>query len=135
MKNVTDEFGQSAGKVWRAIYAHGSLEETKLMKTTRLDRKKLSAAIGWLARENKICKNDNFYILGKTNLTDKIGVDAGKIWSTLNVWGEVDVSSIAKLAEMEERDAYSALGWLAREDKIQAKMGKTKEHQMKFRLK
>lgn len=135
MKNVTDEFGQSAGKVWRAIHAHGSLEETKLMKTTRLDRKKLSAAIGWLARENKICKNDNFYILGKTNLTDKIGVDAGKIWSTLNVWGEVDVSSIAKLAEMEERDAYSALGWLAREDKIQAKMGKTKEHQMKFRLK
>lgn len=136
MKDVVDDFGQSAGKVWRAIHTHGSLDETKLIKTTRLDRKKFSAAIGWLARENKICKNDNYYMLDETNLTDKIGMDAGKIWKTLNVWGELDVSSIARLAEMiEERDVYSALGWLAREDKIQAKRGKTKEQPIKFKLK
>lgn len=135
IKNMIDEFGKCSGKVWRAISDHGSLNETKLMKKTRLDRKKLSAAIGWLARENKICKNNNYYYLGDTNLTDKIGVDAGKIWNTLNFWGEIDVSSIVKLAKLDERDVYSGLGWLAREDKILAKTVKTKEHQPKFRLK
>jgi len=135
MKTFVDEFGQNAGKVWWALHSHGTIEETKLMKTTKLDEKKLYAAIGWLARENKICRNNNFYNLGATNLTDKIGVDAGKIWDTLNQWGEVDVSSIARITDIDERDVYSALGWLAREDKIQAKGGKTKEQYLKFRLK
>lgn len=135
LKTITEEFGQNAGKVWWAIHSHGSLEESKLMKNTKLDEKKLYTAIGWLARENKICKNNNFYNLGETNLTDKIGVDAGKIWDTLNQWGEIDVSSIARITNIEERDVYSALGWLAREDKIQAKKGKTKDHNIKFILK
>ena len=135
MVSVIDEFGQSAGKVWRAIYNHGALEKIKLMKTTRLNEKKFSAAIGWLARENKIYKNDNFYILGETNLTDKIGGDAGKVWSTLNTWKNIDVSSIAKITNIKETDVYSALGWLARENKVRARKGKTKEHPIKFKLK
>ncbi len=135
MISVIDEFGQSAGKVWRAIYNHGALEKIKLMKTTRLSEKKFSAAIGWLARENKIYKNDNFYILGETNLTDKIGGDAGKVWSALNTWNNIDVSSIAKITNIKETDVYSALGWLARENKVQARKGKTKEHPIKFKLK
>lgn len=135
MKKLEEEFGHNAGKVWRAISTHGSLEETELRKTTKLDEKKLYAAIGWLARENKICKNENFYFLGETNLTEKIGTDAGKIWNALNKWGETNMASIARLAQVDERDAYSALGWLARENKIQAKVTKTKNGQIKFKLK
>jgi hypothetical protein len=135
MKSIVEEFGQNAGKVWWALHSHGSIDTIRLMKTTKLDEKKFYAAIGWLARENKICKSNNNYILGETNLTEKIGVDAGKVWNTLNVWGEVDISSIARITEIKETDIYSALGWLAREDKIQIQKGTAKESQTKFTLK
>ena len=135
MKKLEDEFGKNAGKVWRAINNDGNLGETELRKTTKLDEKKLNAAIGWLARENKICKYNNLYSIGETNLTDKIGEDAGKIWDALYERGEIDISTIAKFTQIKERDAYYALGWLARENKIQAHMIKTKKHQIKFALK
>ena len=135
MKRLEDEFGKNAGKVWQVINNHGTLGEIELRKTTKLDEKRLNTAIGWLARENKICKHNNLYYIGETNLTDKIGVNAGKVWNTLNEWGEIDISTIVKFSHIEERDAYYALGWLAREDKIQANIPKTKNSKIKFKLK
>ena len=134
-KNIIIEFSQSAGKVWRTINTHGPLTKEELIKNTRLPKKNFYAAIGWLARENKIYYDNNRYMLGETNLTSEIGTDAGKIWKTLQVWGEIDISSISRLAKIEEIDAYHALGWLAREDKLQAKKGRTKQSPIKFKLK
>jgi len=116
-----EEIGQNAGKIWKVLNLQGPLTESRLMNSTMLDENQFQAAIGWLARENKISKNGSFYRLGATNLTDKIGADAGKLWSTLAKNNEVDVSVIAKLAQLDEKDAYSALGWLAREDKVESK--------------
>ena len=120
MKDM-EEIGQNAGKIWKVLNLQGPLTESRLMNSTMLDENQFQAAIGWLARENKISKNGSFYRLGATNLTDKIGADAGKLWSTLAKNNEVDVSVIAKLAQLDEKDAYSALGWLAREDKVESK--------------
>ena len=93
----------------------------KLINKTKLREEDFYGGIGWLARENKICKDKRTYSIGVTNLMEKIGNDAGKVWEILSKRNEVDVSSISRIAQIEKRDCYSALGWLAREGKITAK--------------
>jgi hypothetical protein len=133
MKDVIETFGKNSGRVWQALNKYGSLTQTNLIKSTRLSEKDFYAAVGWLARENKIVKEGSKYQLGETNLTSKIGDDAGRVWHSLNSHGECDVSFIATINQIDMRDAYSALGWLAREDKLQ--MIKGRDKQPKFRLK
>ena len=137
MRNIIDEYGRNAGKIWEALNANGSLTQTKLIRNTKLKNDEFNSAIGWLARENKInrqsTKQGLSYGLGETNLTIKIGGDAGRVWKTLNTLGENDVFTIAKYSRIDHNEVNAALGWLAREDKIDVKYGKN--HQIKFRLK
>ena len=126
MISVVEEFGLNAGRIWSVLNSCGPLSETQLMEETSLRDYEFHAAVGWLARENKICKDGGVYKLDETNLTVKIGGDAGKIWRALGTEGEVDATYISKLIQIEGRDIYSAIGWLAREDKVQLKKGKQK---------
>ena len=132
-KNVVEEFGQGAGQVWKAINTHGPLTEKELIKNTRLPKNNIYAAIGWLARENKIHLENNLYMLGETNLTGEIGTDAGKIWKTLERWEEIDISSISKLTKVNEINVYHAIGWLAREDKILVQKGRIKSYKIQIK--
>jgi hypothetical protein len=134
MKTVIDEFGWNAGTVWKILNTQGPLKEDALLRTTRLAQDELWAAIGWLARENKICKENNMYKLGETNLVTKIGADAGKVWNTVAKQGEADITTIAKIAQIPEVDAYCAVGWLARENKVQCKKQRTKDPKIKVCL-
>ena len=137
MRNLIDEYGRNAGKIWEILNANGSLTQTRLIRNTKLKNDEFYSAIGWLARENKINKQNtkqgSSYLLGETNLTTKIGVDAGRVWKTLSTWGESDISAIAKYSRIEKDEVHAALGWLAREDKIDVKYGRN--HHIKFRLK
>lgn len=135
MKKNVEEFGQNAGKIWEVLNARGTLTQNKLIDTTKLMADDFYVAIGWLARENKIQKIGLMYSLGETNLNDTIGDAAGKVWKVLDTWGEVDISNIPKLAEINPRDAYCALGWLAREGKLRSRTLKPKHNQIKFGLK
>ncbi|MBN1280734.1 MAG: winged helix-turn-helix domain-containing protein [Candidatus Thermoplasmatota archaeon] len=137
MTTVIEQFGLNAGKVWQVLNEKGPLSETKLVNTTLLNEQQLRTAIGWLARENKICRNKTVYKIGDTNLVEKVGADAGKVWTALQKkQTEVDISSLARLTKIEVRDVYTALGWLAREDKIVAKsVKKQKKQQLKVCLK
>ena len=137
MSNVIDEFGQNAGKVWQALNVKGPLSETKLINTTFLNEHQIHAAVGWLARENKICQNRTVYKIGGTNLEGKIGFDAGKIWTLLaKQQTDVGISSLARLTRINVNDVFAAVGWLARENKIKAKTIKSKKsHQLKVSLK
>jgi hypothetical protein len=123
--NIVDEFGRNAGKVWNTLNNYGPLSETKLMNTTLLNENDLYAAIGWLARENKVRKDVFLYKLGETNLSDVIGEKAGRIWNILCNQKEVDISSAGKIlmqmGNMSEKDVFAALGWLAREGKLETK--------------
>jgi hypothetical protein len=132
MRTVIEEYGRNAGKIWKTLDKYGPLTETKLMKTAKLNEDEFYAAIGWLARENKICKKDITYEIGCTNLSDKIGIDAGKIWNVLYTWKEVHEAYIPKLADVPEKDMYYALGWLAREGKLTARKEKPKKAQITF---
>ena len=119
MRDLTTKFGNSAGKIWKTLDEKGSLNEEELKVETRLDTDEFYGGIGWLAREDKIAReNEETLKLDRTNLNSKIGDDAGKVWKILDIWGEVDIHSIKRLADIQEEDANTALGWLAKEDKI-----------------
>ena len=49
----------------------------------------------------------------------KIGSTAGKVWETLNEKGEVDISRLPKILKEKTLIVYQAVGWLAREDKVE----------------
>jgi hypothetical protein len=133
MSSVVEEFGQNAGKIWQALNTKGPLSETKLVNSTFLDEHHVRAAGGWLARENKICRNGTVYKLGDTNLVEKIGADAGKIWTALSKQqSTVDISSLSRLTRINVNDVYTAIGWLARENKIDAKNVKKQKTKQLF---
>ena len=120
MRSNTTKFGDNAGKIWTALNEKGCLDKTNIQEITKLTEDDLYTGIGWLARENKIHKEEeNCFRLDYTNLDSKIGAHAGKIWKILDIWGDADFKTLKRLSDLENNDIHSALGWLAREDKIQ----------------
>lgn len=131
MRDITGKFGKNAGKIWSTLNEKGPMGKEDLVKVTKLKDREFYSAIGWLARENKIYReSEEWYKLENTNLTPEIGMNAGKVWNVMNVWGEVDVPTMKRLAEIDEKEIYSALGWLARENKICAD-GKLMKYNLK----
>lgn len=122
MINTIEQFGRNAGRLWEVLCTNGPLTESQLLDFTSLRPYEFYIATGWLARENKLSKDDDLFILDKTNLTGEIGTNAGKIWNLLSSRGEVDIPSISKLTGLSYERTFSALGWLARENKIQINM-------------
>jgi len=57
----------------------------------------------------------------------KIGEMAGRVWKTLGEKEEVAVSKLPQILKERGEIVYQALGWLAKEDKIEfrKKEGKT----------
>jgi hypothetical protein len=135
MNGIVSIFGDQAGMVWQILYNRGPLTESELLMLTQLSPTQLYAAIGWLARENKIRKENNTFLLGETNLIPIIGKDAGKIWRTLEIWGEIDAQSLVRLSRIVEQDVFSAVGWLAREGKVDGEIRNIDEKKILFWLK
>lgn len=55
-------------------------------------------------------------------MKNKIGETAGKIWKVLKKKGELNVTQLPKVLNEKSAVVYQALGWLAREDKIDYKI-------------
>jgi len=123
-RRIIEEFGLHAGRVWQALQEHGPLTEEELVEVTCLRKQELHAAVGWLARENKIFVDGCVYRLDSTNLTTPIGDHAGLVWKLLHTWDEVNVSHISEYLDIDESETFSALGWLAREGKINISLKK-----------
>lgn len=49
----------------------------------------------------------------------EIGLAAGAIWNTLKKEGETNVTQLQKKTGLPQNQFFMALGWLAREDKLQ----------------
>lgn len=49
---------------------------------------------------------------------DVIGDAAGKIWKYLDTNGEASVSKVTKETGLNKNDVQRAIGWLAKEDKL-----------------
>jgi hypothetical protein len=52
-------------------------------------------------------------------MKERIGKTAGQIWHTLQQQEQVSISRLPKLIGEKDAVVYQALGWLAREDKIE----------------
>ncbi|MBO7255612.1 MAG: winged helix-turn-helix domain-containing protein [Paludibacteraceae bacterium] len=51
-------------------------------------------------------------------MIEKIGINAGLVWNALNN-GSLEVKTLKKATKLTDKDLYAALGWLAREGKVQ----------------
>ena len=119
MRSLEINFGAGAGRIWSTLEGKEFLEEKRILETAKLEESDFYAGVGWLARENKIFREGrDVYKLGETNLMSEIGDIAGRVWRIMDIWGEVNVPTIGRLADLNENEVYAALGWLAREDKI-----------------
>ncbi|MDR3326877.1 MAG: winged helix-turn-helix domain-containing protein [Prevotellaceae bacterium] len=50
-------------------------------------------------------------------MKEKIGINAGIVWNALLV-SSLDIKMLKHNTKLSEKDLYTALGWLAREDKL-----------------
>ena len=50
-----EQIGETAGEVWHTLLEHGQLTITQLTKEVDAPRDRIMQAVGWLAREDKIC--------------------------------------------------------------------------------
>jgi hypothetical protein len=119
VRDLTTKFGENAGKIWSVLNEEGCLKKKKLLKITQLNDDDFFTGVGWLAKENKLSKEDkDCFKLDSTNLESEIGAHAGKIWKILDIWGDADFTTIKRLSDLEDDEVHAAIGWLAREDKI-----------------
>jgi len=58
------------------------------------------------------------------NITTKFGENAGKIWASLEEEGQSKEKSILKSTQLNEKEFYTGIGWLARENKIRKEKNK-----------
>jgi hypothetical protein len=117
--NTIEQFGRNAGTIWDTLNQFGPLSGKDLIKKTHLRAYELDIGIGWLARENKVSYDGMNYQLSDTNLEGPIGLNAGKIWNELYELDDINLKSLQKKIELPEPEFFQAIGWLAREDKIQ----------------
>jgi len=54
-----------------------------------------------------------------TNCIEQIGEAAGQIWHTLNQGGRMSFTKLLKEVDLPKDLALQAIGWLAREEKIE----------------
>jgi hypothetical protein len=117
--NTIEQFGRNAGSIWETLNQYGPLSTKTLINKTHLRTYELDIGIGWLARENKVSYDGSNYTLSETNLEDTIGSNAGKIWYELYEVEDINIKSLQQKLKFAEQDFFQAIGWLAREDKIQ----------------
>ncbi|MDR3219296.1 MAG: winged helix-turn-helix domain-containing protein [Dysgonamonadaceae bacterium] len=51
---MKEKIGNNAGRIWKLLDEQGAKSVKELKKTTKLVDKEVYAAIGWLAREEKL---------------------------------------------------------------------------------
>ena len=66
--------GEMAGKIWHELHENGEMTSAKLKSRLRADAFTLNAALGWLAREDKV-------ELSKSGNTVKVGLKEEAVYA------------------------------------------------------
>lgn len=61
--------------------------------------------------------SNNFNNIHTMN-TETIGTAAGLVWAALNEAEALGTKQIKKITKLKDKELYTALGWLAREGKV-----------------
>lgn len=51
--------------------------------------------------------------------TDTIGMNAGKVWEALNKAEAMSLKQLKKVTKLKDKEVFAAIGWLAREGKLE----------------
>jgi len=119
--SIKDNFksiGMIANRFKKIIDTGKQLTYLDVHKKLNVSENEYYAAVGWLARENKVSNTGFTLHFLDTDSDVKICNDAKKVWKVLETHGEVNITSIRKLTRIDSDEVFSALGWLARENKI-----------------
>ena len=117
MYQIDEEIiGRNAGEIWHTLNDKGSLSKHQVISNTDLSENDFYEGVGWLACENKIRKDGEFYKLEQTNLSD-IGINADLLLEVLKEM-QYSVSDLFKVTKMSEEEIHQAIGWLSRKGKL-----------------
>jgi hypothetical protein len=111
------KIGTNAGKVWHALHDNRYLTKYQLISKTDLSGNEIDAAIGWLACENKIRRDGEFFFLDQTNMKETISLNAEILFDVLKEF-PYSINKLPEITEMNEVEIHQAIGWLSREKKI-----------------
>lgn len=50
--------------------------------------------------------------------TETIGYNAGTVWAALNSADALGLKQLKKITKLKDKEVFAALGWLAREGKV-----------------
>lgn len=127
MDDTIEHIGHYAGKIWRDLNEHDSLNKKMIMENTKLEHYEFYLGLGWLIKENKVYKSkqNKLYHLGNSNLTDEIRNNAELIKNKFKHQSKKNIAEISKSTELRPREVYTALGWIAREGKLHIFENKT----------
>ena len=53
--NTIDQIGATAGQIWETLSKDGAMSMAKLCRSIDSPRDLVMQAVGWLAREDKVC--------------------------------------------------------------------------------
>lgn len=109
--------GTNAGKVWHVLHGKDKATRYQIINETGLEGSDVDAALGWLARENKVCRDGEFFSLGETNMEQTIGLNAEILFNVLrNV--PYSLSVLNEITDLNAIEIHQAIGWLSREGDI-----------------
>ena len=79
-------------------------------------------------------KSNKFNLLATMN-TEAIGAWAGQVWQALNEADVLGLKQLKKMAKLKnEKEVFAAIGWLAREGKVEIQTNPDDEKDLLFTL-
>jgi hypothetical protein len=105
--------GTNAGKVWHVLHDKEIATRYQIINETAIEASEVDAALGWLARENKVCRNGEFFLLGDTNMEQTIGLNAEILFNVLKTV-PYSLSALHEITDLNTIEIHQAIGWLSR---------------------
>ncbi len=65
---------------------------------------------------------------------DVIGTWAGQVWTALSEADVLGVKQIKKITKLKDKEVFAAIGWLAREDKLNIQVNPEDEKELLISL-
>lgn len=66
--------------------------------------------------------------------TETIGTWAGLVWNALNETDVLSLKQLKKITKLKDKEAFAAIGWLAREGKVDVQTNPEDEKEYLFTL-
>ena len=66
--------------------------------------------------------------------TEAIGAWAGLVWNALNEADVLGLKQLKKISKLKDKEVFAAIGWLAREGKVEIQVNPDDEKDLHFSL-